>query len=108
MNEFKEDLKSVFYIGLGALYTTGEKALELKDELFHRGKDLYEKGLVANEELKHGFKEAVDDIKGRVNFGNSKEDIIRNIDKLSEEEKNEIIKHLNKKGNDVKDGEGSK
>ena len=45
-----EDLKTIFYVGLGALSETNDKFKTIKSELYNRGKELYEKGIVANEE----------------------------------------------------------
>ena len=53
----KEDLKNIILMGLGAMSLTNDKAHELKDELLKRGKDAYEKGRVANEELKHNIED---------------------------------------------------
>lgn len=100
----KEDLKTIFYVGLGALSETGDKVKNIKDELYNKGKELYEKGLVANEELKHNMKEVMKDrvTVVNVNVGNSKDDLIKSFDDLSEEDKKEVLKVLNKKGwNDV-------
>ena len=48
-------------MGLGAMSLTNEKAKELKEELLKKGQELYEKGAVANEELKHNINEAIKD-----------------------------------------------
>ena len=55
----KEDLKNIILMGLGAMSLTNDKAHELKDELLKRGKDAYEKGRVANEELKHNIEDKI-------------------------------------------------
>ena len=91
----KEDLKKIFYMGLGAMSLTNEKAKELKEELLKKGEELFEKGAVANEELKHNINEAIKDRVTVVHVDDvSKESILANIDKLSEEDKKEIIKAL--------------
>ena len=94
----KEDLKKIFYMGLGAMSLTNEKAKELKEELLKKGQELYEKGAVANEELKHNINEA---IKDRVTVVEAqevdKEAILANIDKLSEKDKEEIMEALSGK-----------
>ncbi len=97
----KEDLKKIFYMGLGAMSLTNEKAKELKEELLKKGEELYEKGAVANEELKHNINEAM---KERITVVNvkeevTKESILENLDKLSEKDKEEILKALSKKSN---------
>lgn len=97
----KEDLKKIFYMGLGAMSLTNEKAKELKEELLKKGEELYEKGTVANEELKHNINEAM---KERITVVNvkeevTKESILENLDKLSEKDKEEILKALSKKSN---------
>ncbi len=88
----KEDLKKILYMGLGLMSETGEKVESLKEDLMKKGEDLYNKGLIANEELKHNIKEKFDD---KV----SKDSILKNIDSLSEEDKEALIKELTKKKN---------
>lgn len=94
----KEDLKKIFYMGLGAMSLTNEKAKELKEELFKKGEELYEKGAVANEELRHNINEA---IKERVTVVEEKdvdkETILASLDKLSDKDKEEIIEALSGK-----------
>ena len=87
----KEDLKKIMYMGLGLMSETGEKVEGLKDELLKKGEDLYNKGLIANEELKHNIKEKFEDKEV------SKESILKNINDLSEEDRKELIKELTKK-----------
>lgn len=87
----KEDLKKIMYMGLGLMSETGEKVEGLKDELLKKGEDLYNKGLIANEELKHNIKEKFEDKEV------SKESILKNINNLSEEDRKELIKELTKK-----------
>ena len=96
----KEDLKKIFYMGLGAMSLTNEKAKELKEELLKKGEELYEKGTVANEELKHNINEAMKERVTVVKVEDvTKESILENLDKLSEEDKAEILKTLSKKKN---------
>ena len=87
----KEDLKKIMYMGLGLMSETGEKVENLKDELLKKGEDLYNKGLIANEELKHNIKEKFEEKEV------SKETILNNINNLSEEDRKELIKELTKK-----------
>ena len=87
----KEDLKKIMYMGLGLMSETGEKVESLKDELLKKGEDLYNKGLIANEELKHNIKEKFEEKEV------SKETILNNINNLSEEDRKELIKELTKK-----------
>ncbi len=105
----KEDLKTIFYIGLGAISETNDKMKEVKESLYDKGKELYEKGLIANKELKHNINEAMKEHVTVVNANTSKEDILKNINSLSEEDKASLIKELNK-GVDSKNEErkGSK
>ena len=96
----KEDLKKIFYMGLGAMSLTNEKAKELKEELLKKGEELYEKGAVANEELKHNINEAMKERITVVKVEDvTKESILENLDKLSDEDKAEILKALSKKSN---------
>ena len=59
----KEDIKKILLMGLGAMSLTNEKAKEIKDDLLKKGQELYEKGAIANEELKHNIKEVMKDNK---------------------------------------------
>ena len=96
----KEDLKKIFYMGLGAMSLTNEKAKELKEELLKKGEELYEKGAVANEELKHNINEAMKERITVVKVEDvTKDSILENLDKLSDEDKEEILKALSKKKN---------
>lgn len=105
------DLKTIFYIGLGLLSDASENALLLRDEFLKKGKELYDKGIVKNEELKHNVKEKIKknvtiiNIKNRVNF----EDYMENIDNLTLVERKKLMSALNKKGwTDDNEGQGDK
>lgn len=108
----KEDLKTILFVGLGAISETSEKAKEISDNLYNKGKELYEKGVIANEELKHKINDVVKEnvTVVNVNVNNSMEDILNSIDALNLEEKKELLKALNKKGwadVEYENGEGS-
>lgn len=97
----KEDLKTIFYMGLGAISETNEKMKEVKDELYSKGKELYEKGIIANEELHRNISESIKENVTIVNVNTektSKEDILDSISKLSESDRKELMASLNKKG----------
>ncbi len=96
----KEDLKTIFYMGLGAISEISEKMKSVKEDLFNKGKELYEKGIIANEELKHHINEAMKENVTVVNVNSdiSKENILSSIEKLSSKERDELINALNKKG----------
>lgn len=91
LNGIKEDIKDVLLLGLGALSLTGEKALELKNQLFEKGKELYSSGKIKNEELKRNIKEK---IREKVSEETTKEDILNAIRNMTDEEKKEIIEAL--------------
>ena len=97
----KESLKEILLMGLGAVSLTGEKAIELKKELLEKGEAFYKEGSIKNEELKRDIKEKIkEEIKENTNIKvttATKEDIIDIINNLSEEEKKEITKILEKK-----------
>lgn len=109
----REDLKTILFMGLGALAETNDKMKEVSDDLYKKGKDLYEKGVIANEELKHKINEAMKE-NGTCEIKKekaSKEDILKNIENLSQEEREELLKLLGKKGwscEKQKDGKGNK
>lgn len=95
----KEDLKNIILMGLGVMSLTNEKAQDLKKELLEKGSELYGKGKVANEELKHNIQEKMKENVTVVYEKKevTKDDIIDSIKKLSEEEKKEIIDALKEK-----------
>lgn len=103
----KDDIMKIIYMGLGAMSLTSEKALELKKDLEQRGQDLFEKGKVLNEELKHDISEK---IKENVTVTVEKsdftvEDMLEKLDELSDEDKAKLLKKLNSnkgKGNESK------
>ena len=97
----KEDLKNIILMGLGAMSLTNDKAHELKDELLKRGKDAYEKGRVAYEELKHNIE---DKIKENVTVVyQTNEELATKIKNMSAEDKKEILNLLK----DKKENNGS-
>lgn len=95
----KEDLKNIILMGLGVMSLTNEKAQDLKKELLEKGSELYEKGKVANEELKHNIQEKMKENVTVVYEKNevTKNDIIDSIKKLSDEDKKEIMEALKEK-----------
>ncbi len=99
----KDELKKIIYMGLGAMSLTSEKALELKEDLEKRGQDLFEKGKVANEELKHDIAEKIkENVTVTINKDFSLEDVLNKLDEMSEEDKQKLLDKLNQKGS--KDG----
>lgn len=95
----KEDLKNIILMGLGVMSLTNEKAQDLKKELLEKGSELYEKGKVANEELKHNIQEKMKENVTVVYEKNevTKDDIIDSLKKLSDEDKKEIMEALKEK-----------
>lgn len=95
----KEDLKKVLLMGLGAMSLTNEKAHEIKEDLLKKGQELYDKGIIANEELKHNIKEVMKENVTIINEAEelSSDDIIKSLEKMSEEERKKLLKEINKK-----------
>lgn len=99
----KETLENVMLMGLGALAMTNEKAKELKEDLLKRGTEAYENGKILNEELKHNISEKIRD-KVTVVVEKpkmTKEDLAEEIEKLSDEDKKEMLKLLRKNKKDI-------
>lgn len=90
----KEDLKRIFFMGLGLMNETGDRIEAEKEKLFKKGEDLYNKGLIANEELKHNIKEKFEE--KDVTKVVSKDSILNDINSLSKEDREALIKELNK------------
>lgn len=101
----KEDLKNIILMGLGAMSLTNDKAHELKDELLKRGKDAYEKGRVANEELKHNIEDKIKENVTVVYQTNdlTNEELATKIKNMSAEDKKKILNLLK----DKKENNGS-
>lgn len=95
----KEDFKNIILMGLGAMSLTNEKARELKEELLKKGEEVYEKGKVANEELKHNIEQKIKDNVTVVYTSSdlSKEELANKIKELSDEDKKEIMDLLKDK-----------
>ena len=77
-------------MGLGAISLTGEKAVELKKELLEKGESLYKEGAIKNEELKRDIKEKIKENATIEYTTVTKEEIIKIIKSMSDEEKEEI------------------
>ena len=90
MKDIKDNFKDILLMGLGAISLTGEKAIELKKELLKKGEALYKEGAIKNEELKRNIKENLNIEVAEV----GKDDIVKIINSLSDEEKAEIEKLL--------------
>lgn len=95
----KEELKNVILMGLGVMSLTSEKAKELREELLKKGSELYEKGKVANEELKHNIEEKMKENITVVYQTNdfTKDDILAKVKDMSDEDKKELLAALKEK-----------
>ena len=95
----KEELKNVILMGLGVMSLTSEKAKELREELLKKGSELYEKGKVANEELKHNIEEKMKEnitvVYETKDF--TKDDILAKVKDMSDEDKKELLAALKNK-----------
>ncbi len=103
----KEELKNIVLMGLGAMALTTDKAKELREELLEKGTKLYQEGKVANEELKHNIeqkiKESVTVVVEEKDI--TKEDIMKAVQMMNEEEKEELMNWLGKKEKNKKKDE---
>ena len=95
----KEELKNIILMGLGVMSLTNEKAKELRSELLKKGSELYEKGKIANEELKHNIEQKIKENVTVVYEKKDvrKEDILDRINEMTPEEKKEIMNLLKDK-----------
>ena len=82
---FDEEMKKVFYAGVGAMALTGEKAKALVDILVEKGQITVEQGKVMNEELKHKIKDKVKENVTVVEKA-STSDFIENLENLTPDE----------------------
>ena len=103
----KEELKNIVLMGLGAMALTTDKAKELREELLEKGTKLYQEGKVANEELKHNIeqkiKESVTVVVEEKDI--MKEDIMKAVEMMNEDEKEELRSLLGKKEKNKKKDE---
>lgn len=90
----KEDLKRIFFMGLGLMSETGDIIEEEKNKLFKKGEELYNKGLIANEELKHNLKEKLEPEENTKKA--TKSSILKDIATLSDKDKESLINELTK------------
>ncbi len=88
---FGDEIKKVFLAGIGAIAQTVEKGQEMVDSLVEKGELTIKQGEVLNQELKHGFSDAKDDLKGGI--AKKGMNILDNVEKLSHDE----IKKLKEK-----------
>lgn len=84
----KDELEKIFYMGLGAMSITSDKAKEIRDDLLEKGKKAYSDGKDINEELKHNLKSKL---------GYDKKDVIDAIKNMSEDDKKEVLDALKEK-----------
>lgn len=92
----KETLKDVLLMGLGALSLTGEKAMELKNELLEKGTHMYQEGTIKNEELKRDIKEKIKE-KTNIRFSKAtKEDLVEILSTMDEKELEELFESVKK------------
>ena len=99
---FDDELKKVFYAGVGAMALTGEKAKALIDMLVEKGQITVEQGKVMNEELKHKVKEKVKENITVVKNA-SASDLIDNLENLTPEELAALKEKLSRLENDGKE-----
>ena len=83
---------------------TSEKSKELREELLKKGSELYEKGKVANEELKHNIeakmKENITVVYETKDV--TKDDILAKVKDMSDEDKKELLNIVANYRNDKK------
>ena len=81
---FGDEIKKVFLAGIGAIAQTVEKGQEMVDSLVEKGELTVKQGEVLNQELKHGFSDAKDDLKSEV--AKKGLNILDSVEKLSHDE----------------------
>lgn len=84
------------------MYMTNEKAKDLKEELLTKGQELYDKGVIANEELKHNINEAMKENNDSCKNGCCHGDIYDKVKQMSPEEKAKLRKILDEDKNKEK------
>lgn len=89
----KGNLEKIILTGIGAMATSIEKAGEILDELIKKGELTVEQGKTLNEELKHTVKTTITEAgKPAKEYVASK--IIQNLDKLTPDERAQIMTKL--------------
>lgn len=90
--ELREGLRKVFLAGVGAITTTGEKGAKVIDDLVKKGELTVEEGKILNSDLAKKVSSGAADLKSKgVDLGKSFRDILYNVDKMSREERDELI-----------------
>lgn len=90
--ELKEGLRKVFLAGVGAITTTGEKGAKVIDDLVKKGELTVEEGKILNSDLAKKVSSGAAGLRSRgADLGKSFRDILYNVDKMSREERDELI-----------------
>ena len=89
---FGDEMKKVFLAGIGAVASTFEAGQKVIDKLVEKGELTVQQGKVLNEELKHDFKGAKDNLKSGALKGGI--NILDNIEKLSKDELQQLKEKL--------------
>jgi len=100
-NQPKGTLEKILLAGIGALAMTAEKTREMLDELVRQGELTLEQGKVINEELKHNSKAAMPESQ---ELAVSMSVIVQNIDKMTPEERAQILSKLQEDTNHEQNG----
>ncbi len=87
-----DDVKKVMMAGIGALSAVAEKTQEALDSLAKKGEEALEHGQVLNEKLRHKIRQAFSE-EGAPQ-GPGKADLLRALERLSPEERKEILEKL--------------
>lgn len=90
--ELKEGLRKVFLAGVGAIATTGEKGAKVIDDLVKKGELTVDEGKILNSDLAKKVSSGAADLKNKgVDLGKSFRDILFNVDKMTREERDELM-----------------
>lgn len=89
----KDTVEKIYLMGLGAMQLTSEKAIAIKDELLKAGEKVYNSAESINDGIRHDL---MDKAKERIVNDMTKEDIASKIEKLSDKDKEDILKLLKK------------
>ena len=93
MNEIRDNLKKVAYVGIGAIAETLKKATTISDDLAKAGEKVVAKGKVYNEELQHNVKTKIDAITD-VKKDSDISDLANKINELNSDEASKLHEKL--------------
>ncbi len=91
----KDGIRTILLAGVGAIAITGEKSMQVIEDLVKKGELTVEEGKALNEDLAKKWNESDDKIGlTRDTITKSFRDLVVNVDRMSQEERDELMEKL--------------